>query len=165
MQVELDLTELFRFEQLIPKLDDAIKVESRLTTNISVDIWEALVVGNTPTDSGLLLNSIGTKVIFGASAILGSVTTTLDPIYGEPVEYGRKPGKMPPSDAIKLWVIRKLGLSGKEADSAAFLIARAIGRRGTKAARMFQKGYKEGLPIVLDLWDGLGNKVIVRIFS
>lgn len=46
------------------------------------------------------------------------------------VEYGRRPGKPPPTSALRGWVRRKLGASGKAADALAFLVARAIGRRG-----------------------------------
>jgi hypothetical protein len=49
------------------------------------------------------------------------------------VEGGRRPGaRPPPSSALLAWVTLKLGLTGKQAQSAAFLIARAIGRRGLR---------------------------------
>lgn len=70
--------------------------------------------------------------------------------YAQPVEEGRKPGKMPPYRALILWVEKvilgrgkgqKAGKSRrKAAASIAYLIARKIGKRGTKGAHMFQKG-------------------------
>lgn len=53
------------------------------------------------------------------------------------VEDGRRKGaKRPPLRALVPWVELKLGLSGAEARSAAFLIARAIGRRGLRPRRI-----------------------------
>lgn len=44
---------------------------------------------------------------------------------------GRRPGNMPPVDPIERWVQAKLGLSGKEANSAAWGIANKIQKSGT----------------------------------
>lgn len=62
--------------------------------------------------------------------------------YAEYVEYGRGPskkkGEIPLEDSLKAWVHRKLGIAyGKELDSATFLIARKIHRKGTKAQPFF----------------------------
>lgn len=47
------------------------------------------------------------------------------------IEKGRRPGgKMPPTAGIKLWAMRRLGLSEDEAERAKFPIAMAIARRG-----------------------------------
>lgn len=45
---------------------------------------------------------------------------------------GRPPGRMPPSNALVPWVRAKLGISGSRARGVAYVIARAIGKRGTK---------------------------------
>lgn len=53
------------------------------------------------------------------------------------VERGRRKNKPPPPvSAILPWVRRKLALKGKAAKTAAFLIARAIGRRGLRGRRI-----------------------------
>jgi len=49
------------------------------------------------------------------------------PFYAQWVEWGRPPGKMPPLEAIRAW-LRVKGIEEK----AAFPIARAIGRLGTR---------------------------------
>lgn len=47
------------------------------------------------------------------------------------IEEGRRPGaKMPPQNEIKLWAIRRLGLSEQEAERAKWAIAAAIAKRG-----------------------------------
>jgi hypothetical protein len=52
--------------------------------------------------------------------------------YGRAVEEGTRP-HMPNSENLIPWVERVLGVRGKEARRKAFLIARAISRRGTRA--------------------------------
>lgn len=54
--------------------------------------------------------------------------------YGEQLEYGRKPGKQPPSEAIEQWIKDK-GIAARiegniSVSSLAYLIARKIGREG-----------------------------------
>ena len=50
--------------------------------------------------------------------------------YSPIIEGGRRRGKRPPSKVLVPWVIRRLGVSEKEARGVAFVIARAIGKRG-----------------------------------
>jgi len=57
--------------------------------------------------------------------------------YSEQLVYGRRPGAMPPIAPIERWAQVKLGLSGAEARSAAFAIAKKIAREGTEI-------YKDG---------------------
>jgi hypothetical protein len=60
-------------------------------------------------------------------------------MYAGPVELGTRP-HFPPPSALLLWVQKKLGIENeKQAKSVAFLIARAISRRGTKGDQMFDQ--------------------------
>lgn len=52
--------------------------------------------------------------------------------YGYFVEFGRAPGKMPPASSFVLYAKRYGTGDTADPDKAAFLIARAIGRRGTR---------------------------------
>ena len=68
--------------------------------------------------------------------------------YAEFVEFGRGPSKnrgaIPLEDSLKAWVHRKLGIAyGKELDSATFLIARKIHRKGTKPQPFFTPAVKK----------------------
>lgn len=57
--------------------------------------------------------------------------------YSPIIEYGRRSGaRQPPVAALISWVKHKLGIKDEEARSVAFLIARAIGRRGLPARRI-----------------------------
>ncbi len=64
--------------------------------------------------------------------------------YFDTLETGRKPGKQPPTAALKQWVIlRNLPSKWKmSADSAAFLVARKIGQEGTN---VFTQGGHTGI--------------------
>lgn len=60
-----------------------------------------------------------------------------DAPYAGVIESGRRPGgRMPPSAAIARWAQRRLGLSEADAKAAAFLIARAIARRGLRGRQI-----------------------------
>lgn len=61
--------------------------------------------------------------------------------YSDQIEYGRKPGAMPPTEAIEKWIHDK-GIASRiegeiSVSSLAYLIARKIAREGTEA---FKKG-------------------------
>lgn len=55
--------------------------------------------------------------------------------YAAVIEYGRRPGRFPPSAAIVDWAQRRLGLTREQAKAAAFPIARAIAKRGLQPRR------------------------------
>lgn len=55
-----------------------------------------------------------------------------DFFYGRAVRGGRRPGRMPPVEALIPWVRAKLHVSEARVRGVAFVVARAIGRRGTK---------------------------------
>lgn len=68
--------------------------------------------------------------------------------YASAVEYGRGPtkkaGEIPLRTTLKAWVHRKLGVPyGKDLDSATFLIARKIHRKGTKPQPFFVPAVKK----------------------
>jgi hypothetical protein len=64
--------------------------------------------------------------------------------YAGVIEYGRRPGaRMPPLAPIAQWAQRRLGLSEGDARAAAYLIARAIARRGLKARMILNASIKE----------------------
>ena len=52
--------------------------------------------------------------------------------HAEYVDRGRRPGKMPPSAPIELWVRKVLDVPEKDAHSVAYLIRRKIAKRGTR---------------------------------
>jgi hypothetical protein len=65
------------------------------------------------------------------------------------IEYGRRPGKMPPRDAIARWAQRRLGLKEDDAKGIAFVIGRAIKARGLKARNVLSGATEELAKIIL----------------
>lgn len=70
--------------------------------------------------------------------------------YSWIIDYGRKPWKYPPFDALVWWVARKFSLkwvtksyttSSPEVKSKVFMVARAIKNKGIKPKEIIQKTY------------------------
>ena len=92
--------------------------------------------------SGSLINQTKGKIKVNGKWLY--VVLTL-PEHWKYVEYGRRPGKFPPIDAIKGWIKVKPVVpdarTGKvpSEDQLAFLIARKISREGTPARHALNK--------------------------
>ena len=84
-----------------------------------------------PVDQGSLRQSITTRMD-GMTAIVEETTG-----YGKYVEFGRRPGTPPPIDRIERWAERR----GIEP----FVIARHIGRFGTKAQPFMEPSFQNNL--------------------
>lgn len=107
---------------------------------------EGAVIAATPVGaSGHLRQSITHQPFATPTGAGMRVFSTDVPIKVASVETGRSPGKMPPVAALELWVARKLG--AENVHQVAFLVARAIGRRGTKGARMFAIGHVKAVAV------------------
>lgn len=88
---------------------------------------------------------------------ISSITGTTK-AYALPVEFGRRPGqKPPPYRSLIEWVGLRFGISDpKRVKRLAFVIARAIGKRGTRAyrqsppgVRMFERGLAVAEPQIV----------------
>ena len=102
---------------------------------------EAIILA--PVNTGALRQSITTEVDkrppFASWATVGPTVA-----YGRWVEYGRKPGKMPPVDALEPWV--RLKLKAKNPRRVAFAIAMKIAREGIKAQPFLGPAWKKAKP-------------------
>lgn len=91
---------------------------------------EGVAKNTAPKDTGALTRDLMSEV----KPLQARVFTKRDLVYYNTMEYGRRAGATPPSgNKLVAWAARK-GLS----KSAAFAIARSIGRRGIKG-RFFMK--------------------------
>ena len=70
--------------------------------------------------------------------------------YAEYVEYGRKAGRFPPVRQLAQWARKKLRVNGKQADSAGFLMARKIARKGTRPQPFFRPAYERHRQEIID---------------
>ena len=101
-------------------------------------------------NNGELYRTISYSVSTGTGGWVVSVSLA---DYWKYVEYGRRPGKMPPISAIENWINVKQIVphsmtlkSGKTViptpPQLPFLIARSIGRRGIAPKPLFQKSFE-----------------------
>lgn len=118
----------------------------------SVVLLEGEVKKETPVDTGRLRASITHKVE-PFRAIVGTNVT-----YAPHVEFGTKP-HWPPLAAMQPWAQRHGFPAGRQ---GAFLVARAIARRGTRARRMFQKGVAASRPRIMQMWRRVGGQIQAR---
>src|SRR3990172_2359749 len=123
LELHIDMREIMGFAKALEQAPGIVAEEQRLAMRQSLDVLEQTIVPRTPVGvSGNLRGSIATEVRGTPANLQGEIFTPL--IYGLPVEYGRRPGKQPPTGAGGFWVVRKLGVpAGREALSAAFVIA------------------------------------------
>ncbi len=162
-QITIDASEIWELAEDLGATADVIAAEMYSTMLASLTLIEAKVVSHTPVNTGALRASIGYEIHGRPPDFWGEVAT--DIVYGLPVELGRKPGKFPPPAPIQLWVRRKLGISDdRQVRVVAFLVARAIARRGTQpGARMFEKGLTDSERQVLKMWDEMGGRIAEKI--
>ena len=98
-----------------------------------------------PVFRGRLRDSIEWEVRGTGINITGVVGSTMkNEIYPSVMEFGRKPGaKMPPPGALERWVWLVLKPPKKMVKGVAFVVARAIGKKGIKGKRFLQKGWEQ----------------------
>lgn len=150
--------------QDIANIDTIALDEMALTMRRGVDILEAAIIQNWPVGAtGLSRQAWGTNVQRGVTAVKGTVTNPLD--YALFVDKGRAPGKPPPIAPIELWVRRVLGIPAPESRSVAFLVARAIGKRGTKktAPHAVDKGIAATKGIIELDFAGIPGRIKARV--
>jgi hypothetical protein len=129
--------------------DHVVDKHLRKAMFLSVNEVKKKAVPRTPQGvSGRLRGSIYAKTKGFGSAVIGEVGSSLREPYPAVMEFGRKPGKMPPPGALDRWVHIKLGVPTPLVKSVAFQVARSIGRKGIKGRRFMKKGFKEALPSI-----------------
>ena len=109
-----------------------------------------------------LRDTIFQKTMVEGESVWGMIGTPAE--YGLPVEMGTRP-HFPPVAPIQFWVEKGMGLTGKEAKSVAFLIARAISRRGTPARQPFESGYEEVASTVDRILKQIPEDIVRRLES
>ena len=134
-----------------------VSQELTLAMDKALGLLEGAVSARTPVNFGHLKASIQGHILTPFPNLSGVVTTPKE--YGIVMEEGRRAGaKMPPVNAIKLWVVRKLGIPPEEADGVAFVIARSIAKKGIEGRHMFKEGLEVSEPHINQLF----NEAITR---
>ena len=129
----------------------------------SVAYLETLVKKYTPVgvfgaQGGLLGGIYGEPVQLGSPVAMGIVGHQSG-IYGDIVERGRQPGKMPPKGSLIRWINVVLGVEGKRAEGLDYAIRRKIAERGTQGAAMFFNAMEEGWPVLQKMAQKSGGSI------
>lgn len=156
LKVKADIRGLGELTDLYPQASDRAR-RSRLTE--AALLLERAIKELTPVGGGPihLRDTIFSETVAQGLALSAALGTPA--VYGEPVEMGTKP-HFPPVAPIQHWVERKLGLQGSEAKGVAFVIARAISKRGTKPAKMFDRGFDEQRSAVLNILERIPDDIV-----
>lgn len=133
-----------------------VREELMAATEFGVLAMEQAILPLVPVDRGTLRGGVQTKVFGEGVSVIGRVFNPLG--HALPVEHGSRP-HWPPMAPLQAWAARVLGVSGAEGRRVAFLVARAISRRGTKAHHMFERGFNQAKPRVMARY----QQALVRI--
>ncbi len=159
IKIKVDLKEL---EALTKRYPEASTKARRKRLREALLLLEREIKRLTPEGAGPIhiRDTIFSRVENRGEAAWGLVGTPFS--YGESLEYGTKP-HFPPIAMIHYWVEKKLGLTGKEAKSAAFCIARAISKRGTKGGHMFEKGFEMNESRVVGILERIPEDIVKAV--
>ena len=144
-------------DELLRKMDrlpaevqrECFKAMQRASLDIIADAKSNLRV-NGSVVTGNLRASGKVQKVDDKTLDVGFFSSDSDKGYASYVEYGRKPGKMPPPDIIEAWAYKKFRLSHKDARSMAWALARSIAKKGTKARPYFEPAVESGWRKMID---------------
>lgn len=116
--------------------------------NDFINTYKSYLIRDKKNASGNLISSIqNLSIRFEGNQIVGEISLAS---YWKYIEYGRKPGKFPPPNAILSWVKTKPilprpmnGLKAPSDKQLAFLIGRKIARDGIKPGNQFNQALND----------------------
>jgi hypothetical protein len=120
-------------------------------------------------DTRRLSGSITHRITGTGRTLEGRVGPSVQ--YGRFVEFGRRPGRMPPGPALVGWVRRhsELRFARRTADREAELLrrawalARAIDRRGIRAQPFLRPAYQRNQPTIQRMFRAARANVVMRL--
>lgn len=119
-----------------------------------LELYRNQLIDKNINASNTLSNTASTIVEVDGTSLM--VSFNLED-YWKYVEYGRRPGKRPPIDAIEQWIKVKPiipdPINGRvpTTKQLAFLISRKIGMEGTKAQRPLEKAvYSDSMELLIN---------------
>jgi len=163
-KIKYDISDIERLTKMYPEASVAAR---EAAIKEALLLLESAVKKKTPEGAGPihLRDTIHEKVKKTGNKVSGILGTPVE--YAEPVEKGAK-AHFPPIAPIQFWVQQKLRIEGeKESRSVAFLIARAISKRGTKdkAVKMFEKGFEENEAAIVRILEEIPAMIIRRVLA
>jgi hypothetical protein len=104
-----------------------------------------------PVDTGQLRNSIVPEIRTHEKTVEGAVGTNKK--HGPYMELGTRP-HWPPIKALEVWARRH--------HTSAYVVARAIARRGIKARRFLQQGFEQNQDRIKRHLDGAVGRIVTK---
>lgn len=139
-RMHLDASALTPVASRLNRAPEIIREELRRFVEAQTAHLQGEVQERTPTAHGALRMSIvGAVRALPGLGVEGVVGSPLP--YAAAVEAGAKP-HMPPVEPLIMWARQKLGVRGREAESAGWAIARKISRIGTEGVGMFRETFE-----------------------
>jgi hypothetical protein len=142
-----------------------------MTVSVEKLLGDAQILS--PVYLGLFRSSLDNEVVQKSPIdIKGSVfaTAPYSPVIegvdeaGNPTEFGRRPGtKFPPVGELRTWVERTMGLTGSDAARVAYLIGRAIVKRGIRPKRPLGRSLEKNIPFIEKVFNDAGSRVAKRL--
>lgn len=162
IEITANLTELERLARVAPEV---VRRETTAVLHLIEARIEKRVVERTPRGVGGeagLAGSIHGEVMPYGEGVMTRVGTPL--AHGEIIERGRRPGqRRPPTEPLKLWAMRKLGMSEEKAERAAFVMARSIGIKGFEGKWMFKATKEELDSWIMSQLNSIPGRVVARL--
>lgn len=149
MQIDVRIEGLEKLQAGVAAGPATLASEVRTALTAGSLLVEGTARSLAPKDTGRLGGSI-THQISGMTSRIGPSVA-----YGLFVEKGRRPGKPPPVAAIAPWA-RRHGVNP-------FLVARAIGRRGTKPRPFLVPALTQNTGRIVALFQKVGVRVVSRM--
>ena len=115
---------------------------------------------NTPKATGMTAASIASDAFSTPVGVIGTVGSSQPTLTF--LELGTRP-HMPPVEALEPWVRAVLGVEPKRARSVAYLVARKIARKGTKAQRPLDKAIAATEGQVLRMFEDAAGRVAAHL--
>lgn len=107
-----------------------------------------------------LSRNLETRIFQVGRKIRASLSTPV--YYGIYVELGTRP-HFPPLPKILEWVEIKLGYAGEEAEDIAWAICKKIGDVGSEGVHMFEQGFDDAQPQMLQILDQIPYDIIKEL--
>ena len=153
IQLQLTVNGADRLRRGLSNAPDSVASETRSAMTQSLVLLEADQRRNVAQDTRRLMGSISHRIEGGGANITGHVGPSARYAYW--VEHGRRPGKQPPVQAVSGWA-RRHGIDP-------FLLARAIGRRGTRAQPFVLPSWTRNRNSILTIFRRIGVRVAARV--
>jgi hypothetical protein len=151
--VEIDASAIVAFGQRIGAASGTVQQELGVAMTASTNLVRDQARAAAPVFTGELRDSITAT----ATPTLGTIRATAP--HARPVEFGRRAGaRMPPVSAIESWVTAH----GMPAE-AAFVVARAIGRRGIPPRPFLLNTFARLRPSILAEFAKVTVRLVARL--